>query len=265
VTTPDEPQSVCFDRAADYYDQTRSLPSDGRDQVLEILTAELGDSDLCLDVGVGTGRTALPLAAAGVRIIGLDLSLRMMAKIKDKSGGRLPFPLVAADATTMPFTEDSVGGATIIHVLHTVPRWEAAIAEVVRVVRPGGVIVLDTGDGRVELLDEIEARFKQELAERPPPLTRWTVDLLDETFRQHGCAVRLLQPVTLHFSQAPAELLAGLASGIRSWQWSMDDTAFGPAADRVRAWAEEKWGSLDEPRSFTKTVQMRGYDIRSAL
>jgi ubiquinone/menaquinone biosynthesis C-methylase UbiE len=74
VTTADESRSICFDQAADYYDQTRSLPSKGRDQVLEILTAELGDSHLCLDVGVGTGRIALPLAAAGVRIIGLDLS-----------------------------------------------------------------------------------------------------------------------------------------------------------------------------------------------
>jgi SAM-dependent methyltransferase len=187
----------------------------------------------------------LPLAAAGVRIISLDLSLRMMAKIKDKSGGRLPFPLLAADATRLPFADDSFGGATIIHVLHSVPRWEAAIAEVVRVVRPGGVIVLDTGDGRVEMLDEIEARFKQELAERPPPIE---VDRRPPRRDISSAWVRRSAVSGCHpaFLAGPAEFLAGLASGIRSWQWSMDEAAFEPAADRVKAWAEEKWGSLDE-------------------
>jgi hypothetical protein len=53
-------------------------------------------------------------------------------------------------------------------------------------------------------------------------------------------------------------------SGIRSWQWSMDEAAFAPAAGRVRAWAEEQWGSLDEPRSFTTIVQMREYRVSAA-
>jgi ubiquinone/menaquinone biosynthesis C-methylase UbiE len=73
-TDPAE-RSVCFDRAADYYDDTRSLPAAGRDRVFEILRSALPDGGLCLDVGVGTGRTAVPLAAEGVRVVGIDLSL----------------------------------------------------------------------------------------------------------------------------------------------------------------------------------------------
>jgi hypothetical protein len=95
----DPERSICFDRAADYYDETRSLPAEGRDRVPEILRSALPDGGLCLDVGVGPGRTALPLGAAGVRLVGIDLSLAMMAKAVAKSGGRQPFPLIAGDAT----------------------------------------------------------------------------------------------------------------------------------------------------------------------
>jgi ubiquinone/menaquinone biosynthesis C-methylase UbiE len=259
---PTDPErSVCFDRAADYYDDTRSLPAAGRDRVLEILRSALPDGGLCLDVGVGTGRTAVPLAAEGVRLVGIDLSLAMMGKAVAKSGGRRPFPLIAGDATRLPFTDNAFDGATIIHVLHTVPRWENAIAEAVRVVGPAGVVVLDTGDGRVDLLDDIEARFKMELPEQVPP-ARWTVELLDAAFRRHGCSLRLLPPVELQFERAPAELLDQLARGVASWQWSMDERTFGPAADRARSWAEERFGALDHPRSFTTTVQMREYRVR---
>lgn len=261
MVTPDEPRSVCFDQAADYYDETRSLPSEGRDKVLDILTSGLRDRRLCLDVGVGTGRTALPLAAAGVRLIGVDLSLRMMGKAIEKSGGRQLFPLVAADATRLPFAENSFDAATIIHVLHSVPRWDAAIAEVVRVVQPGGVIVLDTGDGRVDVLDAIEVRFKEELRPERPPATRWTIERLDQTFREHGCPVQLLRPVTVRFSASPAELLARLERGVASWQWSMDESAFRPAAERTKIWAQERFGPLDERRDFTSIVQMRLYRV----
>jgi ubiquinone/menaquinone biosynthesis C-methylase UbiE len=259
----DPERSVCFDRAAGYYDETRSLPAEGRDRVLEILRSSLPDGGLCLDIGVGTGRTALPLTAAGVRLVGIDLSLAMMAKAVAKSGGHQPFPLVAADGTTLPFTDNSFDGAMIIHVLHSVPRWEDAIAEAVRVVRPGGVIVLDTGDGRTDILDDIEARFKMELPEQTQP-TRWTVESLDAAFRRYGCTVGLLPAVELQFERAPAELLDKLERGVASWQWSMDARTFGPAADRVRTWAEEQFGALDQPRSFTTTVQMREYRVRAS-
>jgi ubiquinone/menaquinone biosynthesis C-methylase UbiE len=260
VVTSDDGASICFDRAADYYDQTRSLPAEGRDRVLDILTSELTDRGLCIDVGVGTGRTALPLAASGIRLIGVDLSPPMMRKAIEKSGGRQPFPLVGADATRLPFEDDSFGSATIIHVLHSVPRWRIAIAEVVRVVRPGGLVILDAGDGRVDVLDDIEARFKAELPVQPPA-RRWTVGMLDETFGAHGCEVRLLPAVTLRIPRVPLAFLGQLERGEASWQWSLDATAFRPAAARAKAWAEKRYGPLDEPHALTSTVQMRAYTV----
>jgi hypothetical protein len=58
--------AIDFDRAADTYDGTRALPPEALGQTTELLSGEIG-SRRCLEVGVGTGRIARPLAAAGYR------------------------------------------------------------------------------------------------------------------------------------------------------------------------------------------------------
>ena len=79
-------RSVCFDEAAGYYDHSRPLPIAGWDNVVESLVAELSTAALCVDIGVGTGRTALPLARAGIHLVGVDLSIPMMRQLKAKGG-----------------------------------------------------------------------------------------------------------------------------------------------------------------------------------
>ena len=65
----------------------------------------------------------------------------MLAKLLAKAGGAPPFPLVEGDTTRMPFADDPFGGAYLRWVLVLVPDWSAAVAEIVRVVEPGGRIL----------------------------------------------------------------------------------------------------------------------------
>jgi ubiquinone/menaquinone biosynthesis C-methylase UbiE len=65
----DGERSVCFDQAAAYYDQTRDRPGAGRERVLDLILSELRGKGSCLDIGVGTGRIALPLVEAGMQSI----------------------------------------------------------------------------------------------------------------------------------------------------------------------------------------------------
>jgi ubiquinone/menaquinone biosynthesis C-methylase UbiE len=258
---PDQVErSVCFNRAAEYYDQTRALPAAGRDRVLELLLAELSGAGLCLDVGCGTARTALPLADAGVPVVGVDLSVPMMRQVAAKRGGRSPFPLLAGDVTALPFRDGCFGAATIIHVLRSVPRWRRAIGETIRVVRAGGTVIVDTGDGPAGILDAIEGMFIAELPDRPRP-TPWTLGMIDEAFARHGCHIRRLPEVRLEFAREPSVFLTQLERGQASWQWSLDPSAFGPAAQRVRAWAEAEFGALDQPRSLSTSVCMHAYTV----
>jgi len=74
-----EPGSVGFDRAAEYYDRTRGVPPDVAGAQTALLAGELPGRGRVLEVGVGTGQIALPLAEAGVPMAGLDLSMPMVA------------------------------------------------------------------------------------------------------------------------------------------------------------------------------------------
>jgi ubiquinone/menaquinone biosynthesis C-methylase UbiE len=257
----DGERSVCFDQAAAYYDQTRDRPGVGRERVLALILSELRGKGPCLDIGVGTGRIALPLVEAGMQVIGVDLSSPMMLRLRERSGGA-SMPLVAGDAMELPFRDDLFGTALIIHVLHSVPGWQHVIEEGVRVTRPGGIILVDPGNGRVPMLEEIEARFIDEI-DQEPRRSEWTEQTVDETFARNGCACRRLPDVPVRFIQTPSAFIEQLERGQASWEWELDSSRFEAAGRRVRAWAERVIGDLDEPRELTTSVSIRAYDLVS--
>ena len=92
-----------------------------------------------LDVGCGTGLLGQRLAARGYDVVGLDLSLGMLLE----GGPRLRY--VQADGADLPFPDGAFDGAVTVAALHHIfePRKVAAtITEMLRVTRPGGVVVL---------------------------------------------------------------------------------------------------------------------------
>lgn len=74
------------DRAAERYDEIFTHPPASK-ACIDLL-AELAGGGPALELGVGTGRVALPLAARGVDVHGLDVSRKMVAKLRAKKGGR---------------------------------------------------------------------------------------------------------------------------------------------------------------------------------
>ena len=76
--------SVNFDRAAGFYDATRPVDDAELTQTLDLLQRTLNLSGPTLEIGVGTGALALPLAERGWRMTGVDISAAMMAKLVEK-------------------------------------------------------------------------------------------------------------------------------------------------------------------------------------
>src|SRR3954464_3670700 len=135
--------SGSFRRAAGFYDSTRVLaPETAAAQTRLLVEALSGTAGPVLEVGIGTGRVALPLVAAGVPVVGVDLSPAMLARLRAKDPC---VPVVVGDATRLPVADRSVGGAVLAHVLHLVADWRVVIAEVERVLRPGGVLLATRG------------------------------------------------------------------------------------------------------------------------
>jgi SAM-dependent methyltransferase len=84
--------STYGERIADVYDAWPTVPGDTEAAVARL--AELAGRGPVLELGIGTGRLALPLAARGLAVQGIDASPAMVAKLREKPGGeRIPVAL----------------------------------------------------------------------------------------------------------------------------------------------------------------------------
>jgi len=256
-----ERTSISFDRAAEYYDRTRALSPETMAEVVALLRAELEGRQPCLEIGVGTGRLGLPLHESGIRMAGVDLSLPMILKLREKAGGRAPFPVVVADALALPFRDHSFGAGLAVHVLHVIGDSRAGLAELVRVVRPKGVVLVDAGGWGRGWWRQIQDRFCEEAG--IPPRGRGLIRgrEIDEIMASFGARVRRLGPIRAVEWGAIEERISRLEEGLYSFTWQMDDRSRREAARKVRAWAMERFGSLSEPRRSQGRIGYRAYDL----
>lgn len=256
--------SIPFDRAAAYYDRTRGLSDEGQRRNSEILVAELVGRGTVLEIGVGTGQLALPLAAAGLPIVGLDLARPMMDRLVVKAGGTQPFPLVQGDAANLPFRDASLGAAYFRWVLHLIPAWRDVAAELVRAVRPGGVVLANHGSKGAGPRAEMHEHFSQAagMATSDPVGLAWSdSDSLDRVMRSLGASPREL-PTFSEIERGTAEdFMTALEQNLHSWQWSLPEDVRRRAAAQTRAWAEAEFGALDAVPRVEHTIAWRAYDV----
>ncbi|MBI3812353.1 MAG: methyltransferase domain-containing protein [Nitrospirae bacterium] len=108
---------------------------------IELLGLKSGDR--VLEVGVGTG-LSLPLYPRNCSVIGIDLTGPMLEQgaKKIKKLGLDHVHLQQMDATHMAFRDDNFDAVLAAYVMSTVPSPQAVLAEMIRVCRPGGKIVL---------------------------------------------------------------------------------------------------------------------------
>jgi SAM-dependent methyltransferase len=253
--------SISFDRAANYYDLTRRSGVNAMDATVRLLAAELAPRGRVLEIGVGTGQVALPLRAAGVNVVGCDLSPAMMEVLRTKPGGG-QVPLVLADATKLP-VEDGVFGASYFRwVLHLIPDWRRAMQELVRATRPGGVVLGLLGDdaGR---RSEIKTRCCQiaGVSGEAPGLAWGDTESLDEQMSSLGCRLRLIGPFKEDRVEKLSKYLDDVAEGRFSWTWPIPEDKRRLAVEQVRPWVLERWGPSDLDQSVTFSYYWRSYQL----
>ena len=136
------PESVRFDRAVSYYDQTRGFPP-GEEKQVTAMIARVGGltvSSRALEIGVGTGRIALPLSALVSDYYGIDISRPMLDKLRSKRTHE-PVYVTEGDATQLPFPDKTFDGIIAVHVFHLIPGWQTVLQEIARVLRPGAALI----------------------------------------------------------------------------------------------------------------------------
>ena len=131
-----------FDGVAERYDLTNDVLSLGQTRLWRKAVARAVDArpgQRVLDLAAGTGSSSLAFAAAGAHVVACDFSLGML-KVGRKQHATLPF--VAGDALRLPFADGAFDAVTISFGLRNVADPAAALAEMSRVTRPGGRLVV---------------------------------------------------------------------------------------------------------------------------
>lgn len=130
-----------YDMAAGRYDTLIQVPerllfADGRQWATSQTSGDV------LEIAVGTGRN-LPHYRAGTRVIGVDLSSGVIEIARERAAhASADVELQVADAQDLPFADASFDTVIATLALCSIPDDAAAVAEIARVLRPGGALVL---------------------------------------------------------------------------------------------------------------------------
>ena len=137
-----------------------------RHQVLKALA--LREGERVLDIGSGPGLLAYDMAASVGRngcVCGIDISEDMLTMSRKRCADQPQTEFQKADATNLPYPNDSFDAAASTQVYEYVRDIPVALAELYRVARPGGrAVVLDTDYGSLVIHTEDEARMKRVLS-----------------------------------------------------------------------------------------------------
>ena len=163
--------AAMFDALAGRYDLMNDVLSMGqvrlwRRRVQRILQA--GPGDRVLDLAAGTGTSSAALAASGADVVACDFSLGMLQAgqvrqvksdpLRSKTRGRVAF--AAGDALRLPFKDGAFDAVTISFGLRNVHGTRDALAEMRRVTRPGGrLVVCEFSEITVAPLDMLYRRY----------------------------------------------------------------------------------------------------------
>ena len=163
-----------FAEVAPRYDRANRLLSLGIDKLWRrrtVSVAQIRPGESVLDVCSGTGDLALQLARAGASVVGTDFCMPMIERAGDKARGPGAPKFLVADAMSLPFPSASFDLCTVAFGIRNVEDPDAAIAEMARVTRPGGrVVVLEFCRPRLPVFASAYLFYFRRLL---PKLGRW--------------------------------------------------------------------------------------------
>lgn len=217
-------RAVSFDRVATEYEASRALPPELQLFAVAAIRREVGD-DALLDVGVGTGRYALDLQRAGVRLTGCDVSAGMLREAWRRGVRRV----CRADARRMPFRDASFPHAMSNHLLHLVRGWPELLGEVARVTRGSYLSVVEHEAAAPDLVD----RYHQEVGARHPE-TADHPGIHEEDLVERVAPDRRIEGSLVRRELAADDQLETIDRRLYSSQWNIPDDAHRDAMRALR-------------------------------
>lgn len=149
------PEDYFGEEVASRYDvtSTEMFASSAVEPVVAFL-ADLAGTGSALELGVGTGRIALPLSAAGVRVHGVDLSTAMIAQLRAKPGAER-IPVTIGDFATVTVDETFTLAYLVYNTINNLTTQDEQVQCFVNVashLKPGGCFVIEVGIPQLQSL-----------------------------------------------------------------------------------------------------------------
>jgi ubiquinone/menaquinone biosynthesis C-methylase UbiE len=144
-------EKAIFDEWPEKYDQWFTTPVGflvkkyESELILNFLNPAPGE--MILDAGCGTGVFTRDIISRGSRVIGLDISFPMLRRAREKSGS-VRFHPIWGDISTLPFREEFFDKVVSVTALEFIDDAKSAVAELFRVAKRGGVVVVATLNNR---------------------------------------------------------------------------------------------------------------------
>ncbi|MFK7828261.1 MAG: class I SAM-dependent methyltransferase [Congregibacter sp.] len=244
------------ERVSQRYDALRGHPALVSLDIGAHLAHTAGEKATILELGVGTGRMAKPLAAAGCEVVGVDLSLDMLTAIR-ADGGKGLYP-VLGDIQKLPFSPGCFDAALCVHVLHLIPDWQGVLQSMLHLVRPAGALMLgrdwvDPGS----CAGELRMQFRQAVVDlsdtvRSPITAR---DIVQELLTLGAIAINEGQEQIAAEWQTeltPRQILDGIRSKDDQESWVLPDDLLGKVMQHLDSYAAERWPDIDAPQPVTR-------------
>lgn len=267
--------TVSFDRVSDIYDATRGFPPGISEQVTDFILNLISPTPETkfYETGIGTGRIAVPIAKRGYSYTGIDVSEKMLAELHQKlEGVSHKLTAIQGDATALPFADNSFDVALTVHVFHLISAWKQALAEIRRVLKPGGIYLYSHGQANATQPSadinperwEFSQHWRSILDGYGHPLPRYgaTEEEVLTELQAQGATLETVIAAKWPFKQTLGKLLENQQNKTQSASWAIPDDIFAPAVQDLRNWALQRFGSLDyeffEERSF-KIVVVRNW------
>jgi ubiquinone/menaquinone biosynthesis C-methylase UbiE len=271
--------SISFDRVAHAYDKTRGYPPGVEQQIASALErlAQATEQTAFIEVGVGTGRIALPLASLGHIYTGVDISEKMLGQLESKLLARgwkeytqpwgsradeasapahpvrrfarvdpaASLRLVTSDITALPFPAASFDVALAVHIFHLVDGWQQAVRECLRVLRPGGLLLHcwdEHDDASLNIVTETWMKFVEELGGNASRVGPESPRMVSTWLREQGLPVEELSIARWETVGTPRRAVERITSRLWSRTWLVPDDIFTASVQRLEAWALEHFG-----------------------
>ncbi len=240
---------MSYQDIAKKYNKINQIPIDAASRLGAAVAACAGSGSRIVDLGGGAGRISVPVAAHS-DLIAVDLEPEMLKASKALAAERgVAMRFSVADVLHLPFADGFFDAALITNVLHQVARWRDALAEAVRVLKGGGVLII----GR-DILDEASCagRLRSqsraitgELAPEMRPTDAAGPALFRQLAEMGGQPGAPLTACAWTEALSPRQILRRMGDRTHNETWSLNDEQLSGLMMRIEPWAEAEFADLD--------------------